>query len=81
MRSSIRHKKTAATLCLYISSLKTTKAIEKIFHDLKFLFCLVSKFRPYLTSYVKGRNDYINAVCVHVSGRRLLKPHWMVWHL
>nr|XP_022303306.1 receptor-type tyrosine-protein phosphatase mu-like [Crassostrea virginica] len=25
----------------------------------------VSKFRPYLTSYVKGRNDYINAVCVH----------------
>nr|XP_034319182.1 receptor-type tyrosine-protein phosphatase alpha-like [Crassostrea gigas]XP_034319183.1 receptor-type tyrosine-protein phosphatase alpha-like [Crassostrea gigas] len=24
----------------------------------------VSKYRPYLTSYVKGRNDYINAVCV-----------------
>lgn len=28
---------------------------------------LVSKYRPYLTSYVKGRNDYINAVCVPVS--------------
>nr|XP_034335006.1 receptor-type tyrosine-protein phosphatase T-like isoform X1 [Crassostrea gigas] len=24
----------------------------------------VSKYRPYLTSYVKGRTDYINAVCV-----------------
>eukprot|EP00105_Crassostrea_gigas_P026401 XP_011447345.2 PREDICTED: receptor-type tyrosine-protein phosphatase gamma [Crassostrea gigas] len=24
----------------------------------------VSKYRPYLTSYIKGRNDYINAVCV-----------------
>ncbi|XP_065941646.1 receptor-type tyrosine-protein phosphatase epsilon [Magallana gigas] len=24
----------------------------------------VSKYRPYLTSYVKWRNDYINAVCV-----------------
>ncbi|XP_062578851.1 receptor-type tyrosine-protein phosphatase gamma-like [Saccostrea cucullata] len=24
----------------------------------------ISKFRPYLTSYVKGRNDYINAVII-----------------
>lgn len=24
----------------------------------------VSKYRPYLTSYVKGRTDYINAICV-----------------
>ena len=26
----------------------------------------VSKYRPYLTSYIKGRTDYINAVCVPV---------------
>nr|XP_022308379.1 uncharacterized protein LOC111114378 [Crassostrea virginica] len=30
--------------------------------DLKIL--PVSKYRPYLTSYIKGRTDYINAVCV-----------------
>lgn len=28
---------------------------------------LVSKYRPYLTSFVNGRNDYINAVCVPVG--------------
>nr|XP_022306525.1 receptor-type tyrosine-protein phosphatase alpha-like isoform X1 [Crassostrea virginica] len=31
-------------------------------NDLKIL--PVSKYRPYLTSYIKGRTDYINAVCV-----------------
>nr|XP_022304830.1 receptor-type tyrosine-protein phosphatase alpha-like isoform X2 [Crassostrea virginica] len=31
-------------------------------YDLKIL--PVSKYRPYLTTYIKGRNDYINAVCV-----------------
>ncbi|XP_078327491.1 uncharacterized protein LOC111112706 isoform X1 [Crassostrea virginica] len=31
-------------------------------YDLKTL--PISKYRPYLTTYIKGRNDYINAVCV-----------------